>query len=40
LHLLQRMGWIQPAAAEMLGERFLRVGPYTRLEVEGELRMP
>jgi len=40
LHLLQRMGWIQPAAAEMLGERFLAVGPYTRLEVEGELRMP
>ncbi|MEN9222984.1 MAG: asparaginase [Thermostichus sp. BF3_bins_97] len=39
LHLLQRMGWIQPAAAEMLGERFLSVGPYTRLEVEGELRM-
>lgn len=40
LHLLQRMDWIQPAAAEMLGERFLSIGPYTRLEVEGELRMP
>lgn len=39
LHLLQSMGWIQPAAAEMLGERFLSIGPYTRLEVQGELRM-
>jgi len=37
LVLLKQMGWIPVGVFETLAERFLHLGPYTRLEVEGEL---
>ncbi|MDX2271371.1 MAG: asparaginase [Cyanobacteriota bacterium] len=39
IHLLRQMGWISPSAAESLSERFVQLGSYTRLEVQGELPM-
>jgi L-asparaginase len=39
IHLLRQMGWISPAAAESLAEKFCQLGSYTRLEVEGEIRL-
>ena len=38
LHLLRHLGWISPDAADGLAERFCQVGPYTRLQVEGDVR--
>ncbi|MEO0354473.1 MAG: asparaginase [Cyanobacteria bacterium P01_A01_bin.3] len=38
LHLLRHLGWISPDVADRLAERFCQVGPYTRLQVEGEVR--
>lgn len=37
LALLKQMGWIPVGVFDLLAEQFLQVGPYTRLEVEGEL---
>lgn len=37
IHLLQRLGWITPSAAEVLSEKFMNFGKYKRLEVVGEL---
>ncbi|CDN12471.1 Hypothetical protein of L-Asparaginase type 2-like superfamily [Richelia intracellularis] len=37
IHLLQQLGWITPSVAEALGEKFLTLGQYKRLEVIGEL---
>ncbi|MGK7906363.1 MAG: asparaginase [Synechococcus sp.] len=39
LYLLRQLGWISPDAADSLGEQFCEVGPFTRLQVEGEMRM-
>lgn len=37
LHLLRQLGWIGITTAEHLSEQFCQVGPYTRLEVVGDL---
>lgn len=37
IYLLRQMGWISPSVAESLGESFLSLGDYKRLEVLGEL---
>jgi L-asparaginase len=37
IHLLRQLGWITPAIAERLAEHFTVTGPYTRLDVTGEL---
>jgi L-asparaginase len=37
IHLLKQLGWITPAIAETLGEKFMNSGSYKRLEVTGEL---
>ncbi|GAB4214927.1 MAG: asparaginase [Synechococcales cyanobacterium] len=37
LTILRQMGWIPVGVFDVLAEQFLSVGPYTRLEVEGEL---
>jgi L-asparaginase len=39
LYLLQQMGWISPTIFEEMEAKFLRVGPFTRLDVSGELVM-
>ncbi len=39
IHVLKQMGWITPAVAENLGEMFLRIDDYKRLEVAGELTL-
>jgi L-asparaginase len=39
IYLLQQMGWITPAVSEILTDRFVSIGSYTRLEVTGELAM-
>ena len=38
LHLLRHLGWLSPDTADELAETFCQVGPYTRLEVEGDVR--
>jgi L-asparaginase len=37
IHLLQQLGWISPSTAQALGEKFMNLGKYKRLEVVGEL---
>ncbi len=37
IHILQQLGWISPSTADALGERFLNIGKYNRLEIIGEL---
>ncbi|HHP7230639.1 MAG TPA: asparaginase [Xenococcaceae cyanobacterium] len=37
VQLLKQMGWISPAIAESLAEKFLTLTPYKRLETIGEL---
>jgi L-asparaginase len=37
IHLLQQLGWISPSVAQSLGEKFISLGKYKRLEVIGEL---
>ncbi|BAQ63610.1 asparaginase [Geminocystis sp. NIES-3709] len=37
IHVLKQMGWITPTVAENLGDKFLRIDDYRRLEVAGEL---
>ena len=39
IHLLKQMGWISPAIAESLSEKFLKLSPYKRMETIGELSM-
>lgn len=39
IHLLKQMGWISPSMAETLGEMFMTLGKYKRLEVMGELAL-
>lgn len=40
IHALHQLGWISPSVRDVLGEQFLSQGPYTRLEVLGELTLP
>jgi L-asparaginase len=37
IHLLQQMGWINPSVAQSLGDKFMNLSKYKRLEVIGEL---
>jgi len=37
IHLLQQMGWISPSVAQSLGDKFMNLSKYKRLEVIGEL---
>ncbi|MCH9056676.1 asparaginase [Synechococcus sp. PCC 6716] len=37
IQLLKQLGWITPSVAEALGEQFLTLNQFTRLEVNGEL---
>jgi L-asparaginase len=39
VHILKQLGWINPAVAEILSERFMTLGTVTRLEVSGDLAM-
>ncbi|AGY60263.1 L-asparaginase II [Gloeobacter kilaueensis JS1] len=39
IHLLRQLGWIDPAVAEALNDRFAVLGEHQRLEVVGELEM-
>ena len=39
IHLMEQMGWLSPAAVEQLTDRFVAIGNYKRLEVQGELTM-
>lgn len=39
IQVLKQMGWITPTVAENLGEKFLRIDDYKRLEVAGELTL-
>jgi len=39
IHLLQQLGWISPAVAQTMNEKFMKLGKYTRLEVIGELSL-
>ncbi|MBP0000239.1 MAG: asparaginase [Cyanobacteria bacterium SID2] len=39
IHLLRQLGWIGPDIADALAEKFLVLGSYKRLTVEGELAM-
>ncbi|UFP94100.1 asparaginase [Gloeobacter morelensis] len=39
IHLLRQLGWIDPAVADALGDRFAVLGEHQRLEVVGELEM-
>lgn len=37
IHILKQMGWIDPTVAETLGDRFMNLTHFKRLEVIGEL---
>jgi L-asparaginase len=39
IHLLKQMGWISPSVSETLGEKFMKLSNFKRLEVVGELSM-
>ena len=39
IHLMEQMGWLSPTAVEQLTDRFVAIGNYKRLEVQGELTM-
>ncbi|MGI0491827.1 asparaginase [Alkalinema pantanalense CENA528] len=39
IHLLQQMGWISPNVADELSDRFIAIGEFKRLEVDGELSL-
>lgn len=39
IHLLKQMGWISPSVSETLGETFMKLSNFKRLEVIGELSM-
>ncbi|MEM7761841.1 MAG: asparaginase, partial [Cyanobacteria bacterium P01_A01_bin.40] len=37
IHLLKQMGWITPAIAEVLSDKFVQLSDFKRLETVGEL---
>ncbi len=37
IHVLRQLGWVNSAITDRLAEMFLKIGEYSRLEVEGEL---
>lgn len=39
IHLLKQMGWISPTIAEALGERYVSISKFKRLDVVGELSL-
>jgi L-asparaginase len=39
IQLLRQMGWISPLVSETLGEKFMKLSNFKRLEVVGELSM-
>ena len=39
IHVLRQLGWISPTIAETLGDRYLTLSPFKRIEVAGELSM-
>jgi L-asparaginase len=39
IHILQQMGWISPSVAQSLGDKFMNLSKYKRLEVIGELSL-
>lgn len=39
IYVLKQMGWITPTVAQNLGDKFLRIDTYKRLEVAGELAL-
>lgn len=39
IYVLKQMGWITPTVAQNLGDKFLRIDDYKRLEVAGELAL-
>jgi L-asparaginase len=39
IQILKQMGWLSTAAVERLSERFITLGEYKRLEVDGELSL-
>lgn len=39
IYLLKQMGWISPEVAEILGDKFMLLSKYKRLEVEGEISL-
>ncbi|HEY9877942.1 MAG TPA: asparaginase [Leptolyngbyaceae cyanobacterium] len=39
IHLLKQLGWLLPAVAETLAEKYMLLGEYKRLDVLGELSM-
>ncbi|MEB3291692.1 MAG: asparaginase [Synechococcales bacterium] len=39
IHLLKQMGWVSSAVVESLSDRFLMLGDFKRLEVQGELSL-
>ena len=39
IHLLKQLGWLTPAAAEQLAEKYMELGSFKRLDVVGDLAM-
>ena len=39
IHILRQLGWISPDAADTLGDRYINLSPFKRLDVVGELTM-
>ncbi|MEM9770814.1 MAG: asparaginase [Cyanobacteria bacterium P01_D01_bin.73] len=39
IHILRQLGWVSPDAAESLGDRYINLSPFKRLDVVGELTM-
>ena len=39
IHLLRQLGWMSPDAADSLGDRYINLTPFKRLDVVGELAM-
>ena len=39
IHLLRQLGWISTDAAETLGDRYINLSPFKRLDVVGDLTM-
>lgn len=37
VHLLKQLGWVSPDVAEQLAESYMMLGPYKRLDVQGDL---
>lgn len=39
LHLLKQLGWLMPAPAESLAEKYMVLSSYKRLDIQGELEL-